>query len=326
MNETLRSGDGWELWLGDSRNAMLHEMSRGAFDAIVTSPPYPDQRTYASGETDPDHERARPTNHSRRRRREAVEAWPEWFEPFLDGMAEVLSPRGSAMVNLGVVVRDGQESDYVDETLRRAKARGWRCLHRIVWHKPNAAPPSWPRLMLIRHEYVLWLARSADAYRGYDDAEPGYDPGARVPYSDYSMERLRHTFTVRNGDERYAKRGGANPIHPDGARPATVQEFPVGARRGLRHPAPMSQGLADRLVRVCCPPGGTVFDPFAGSCTTGLAAMRAGRRFVGMELRPLYFEEGARRMERWDVDPAWSPPPVQADGSDHPSLFEETTP
>lgn len=48
-------------------------------------------------------------------------------------------------------------------------------------------------------------------------------------------------------------------------------------------------GLLDVLVCVA-PPGGLVLDPFAGSGTTGVAAVRQGRRFLGFEMVPHYVE------------------------------------
>jgi len=44
------------------------------------------------------------------------------------------------------------------------------------------------------------------------------------------------------------------------------------------------------------PPGGTVLDPFMGSATTGVAALRAGLRFVGVEMSDGYFDVAQTRM------------------------------
>lgn len=40
----------------------------------------------------------------------------------------------------------------------------------------------------------------------------------------------------------------------------------------------------------------TVLDPFAGSCTTGMVAIRRGRRFIGIELNPKYAKLGIKRL------------------------------
>lgn len=45
------------------------------------------------------------------------------------------------------------------------------------------------------------------------------------------------------------------------------------------------------------PTGGTVLDPFMGSGTTGVAALRAGRRFIGIELEAHYLEIARKRIE-----------------------------
>jgi site-specific DNA-methyltransferase (adenine-specific) len=51
-----------------------------------------------------------------------------------------------------------------------------------------------------------------------------------------------------------------------------------------------------RAIVQCCPPGGVVLDPFAGSGTTGVAAVLEGRRFIGAELDLVNAEIARRRM------------------------------
>lgn len=52
------------------------------------------------------------------------------------------------------------------------------------------------------------------------------------------------------------------------------------------YPTQKPLALLDLLVRACCPPGGLVLDPCCGSGTTLVAAARAGRRAVGMDISP----------------------------------------
>lgn len=50
-----------------------------------------------------------------------------------------------------------------------------------------------------------------------------------------------------------------------------------------------------QLVQIC-PEGGTVLDPFTGSGSTGVAALREGRQFVGVELSSHYADVAERRL------------------------------
>jgi modification methylase len=63
------------------------------------------------------------------------------------------------------------------------------------------------------------------------------------------------------------------------------------------HPAPFPVELAYRLVRMFSFVDDTVLDPFAGTFTTTLAAMKADRHSIANELDPPYFEAGVRRVQ-----------------------------
>jgi site-specific DNA-methyltransferase (adenine-specific) len=55
------------------------------------------------------------------------------------------------------------------------------------------------------------------------------------------------------------------------------------------HPTQKPLAVIERMVLASCPPGGRVLDPFMGSGTTAVAALRHGRRFVGFEMNADYF-------------------------------------
>jgi site-specific DNA-methyltransferase (adenine-specific) len=67
------------------------------------------------------------------------------------------------------------------------------------------------------------------------------------------------------------------------------------ARTGHQTQKPVA--LMERLVRLFSNKGELVLDPFAGSGTTGVAAIRNGRRFLGWEVNSSYFEIARRRLE-----------------------------
>ncbi len=64
------------------------------------------------------------------------------------------------------------------------------------------------------------------------------------------------------------------------------------------HPAPFPVEFAYRLVRMFSFTGDTVLDPFAGTGTVTLAAMKADRHSICNELDPEYFKLAQRRIKR----------------------------
>jgi len=52
------------------------------------------------------------------------------------------------------------------------------------------------------------------------------------------------------------------------------------------------------LIETATKPGDTVLDPYMGSGTTGVAALQAGRRFIGIEIEERWFLNAERRLRR----------------------------
>lgn len=82
-----------------------------------------------------------------------------------------------------------------------------------------------------------------------------------------------------------------------GKRPMSV----VGHQRlsgdELRHPNEKPESLMVDLVESYCPASATIVDPFTGSGTTGVAAIRTGRNFIGSEIDKRYHDLACARME-----------------------------
>lgn len=62
------------------------------------------------------------------------------------------------------------------------------------------------------------------------------------------------------------------------------------------HPTQKPLWLMEKLVRLFTDPGDTILDPFAGSGTTGVAAIRLGRKFIGWEKDPKYHAIAMKRL------------------------------
>jgi DNA modification methylase len=78
--------------------------------------------------------------------------------------------------------------------------------------------------------------------------------------------------------------------------PRSVIEFSSDKQISNLHPTQKPVDLCDYLIRTYSNEGDTVLDNTMGSGTTGVAALAAGRRFVGVESDKTYFETASRRL------------------------------
>lgn len=79
-------------------------------------------------------------------------------------------------------------------------------------------------------------------------------------------------------------------------RPPSVLTCPTVPWRGRDHPTQKPVALLRQLIESTSRPGDTVLDPFAGSGSTGVAAVEAGRRFLGIELDGQHVASARRRI------------------------------
>lgn len=86
----------------------------------------------------------------------------------------------------------------------------------------------------------------------------------------------------------------------NGGGKAGVYEFVRNQDHGpkhLRHPTVKPLPLMEALIRDFTDPGDLIVDPYAGSGSTGVAALRLGRRFIGWEVDRAYYERALKRLE-----------------------------
>lgn len=88
----------------------------------------------------------------------------------------------------------------------------------------------------------------------------------------------------------------------DRKRPSRVFSFPViypgltGCKEATGHPTQKNTKMMQQLIERC-KVDGTIFDPFMGSGTTGVACIETGRNFIGIEREPSYFAIAEKRIE-----------------------------
>ena len=171
----------------------------------------------------------------------------------------------------------------------------WILRQEVVWSKRNCMPEAVTDRPSRSHETVFLLSKrprywyDADAIR--EDSDPGQqahnDRYAKV----YEAQADRAASTGQPGNVNSAG------IHARPGKPGrnarsvwTISAQPFAEA----HFATMPPALAERCIQAGCKPGGTVLDPFSGSGTTGLAAARHGRRYVGIDLNADYLDLSLR--------------------------------
>ena len=257
---TLHLGDGRDLaWVPDR-----------SVDLVVTSPPYWTLKKYE--------ERVEQLGHI------------EEYETFLDELDKVWRHCERVLVEGGRVCcvvgdvciprkRDGRHRvmPLHADIQSRARKIGLDCLTPILWHKvTNGATevagngagfygkPYQPGAVVKNDvEYILFL-RKPGGYRSVSSLKKAL--------SMHSREEMQQWYR-----SIWADLPGAS------------------TRNG--HPAPYPVALAERLVRMFSFAGDTVLDPFAGTGSTALAAMAAGRNSISNEIEPKYLNLAEKLMQ-----------------------------
>jgi site-specific DNA-methyltransferase (adenine-specific) len=86
--------------------------------------------------------------------------------------------------------------------------------------------------------------------------------------------------------------------HGKGGRPDTIITNELGKMEAFDHPCPKPIGVWTKVLNRFSVDGETILDPFMGSGTTGVACAKLGRKFIGIEIEPKYFDIACRRIEQ----------------------------
>ena len=172
--------------------------------------------------------------------------------------------------------------------------RGWFLRSEIIWAKlpkPNPMPESVTDRPTKAHEQVFLLAKSPRYF---------YDADAVREENTPDMLLRASRGHVRGGGVRDASRNDATtlvggPVDSAGRNKRTVWTVATQPFAGA-HFAVFPPKLIEPMVLAGSAEGDTVLDPFAGSGTTGMVALRHGRSFIGCELNPEYVEIARRRI------------------------------
>lgn len=178
------------------------------------------------------------------------------------------------------------------------RSRGWYLREDIIWQKPNPMPESVKDRCTRSHEYIFLFSKKRKYYFN-QILEPAVDGGREHKRSE-GGHLHSHEGVTGLQPQSFAERD-ASKWPKDGQRrflrnARDVWSIPVSHSR-VNHFATFPQALAERIVLAACPPSGVVLDPFMGSGTTGAAALKNRRQFIGFDLSEEYTQIANERTE-----------------------------
>ena len=148
-------------------------------------------------------------------------------------------------------------------------------LNDIIWRKTNPMPNFRGKRFTNAHETLIWAAKS-------DSSKVTFNYEAMKALNDDLQMRSDWTLPICTGAERIKDADGRKA-----------------------HPTQKPEALLYRVLLSTTNPGDVVLDPFFGSGSTGAAAKRMGRRFIGIEREQVYADFAMDRID--DVTPFEEP-------------------
>ena len=235
---------------------------------IVTSPPYSNRRKHTYGGIDPDE-------------------YVEWFLGISEKMHSILTPDGSLIINIKEGASNGEKETYVIELILAMKKQGWYWIEEYIWHKKNAFPGKWPNRFRDSWERCLHFTKNKK-FAMYQD-------NVMVPIGEWSKSRIKSMLSEKANSEDFIRRESStnnksarnvsNWIKRELVYPSNVL-YLSGETSNKGHSAVYPLALPEWFINLFSKEGDIVLDPFIGSGTTAIAAIKNNRNYIGIEILP----------------------------------------
>ncbi len=300
----------------------LRKMPDNCIDCCVTSPPYYNLRDYGVKgqiglENTPEEYIAKLTEIFREVRRVLKDNGTLWLN-IADSYAGSGKGKNAKYFtnknNKGTKNNDFLQSNFKSDKIKpkdligipwmlafALRDDGWYLRQDIIWHKPNCMPESVKDRCTRAHEYIFLFSKSKKYY--FDSAaicekaltsdrtSPRGSKGAFALNSGRRKQDALQKRTYTGFNERYFSK----------EMPLTKNKRDVWIVSTCGYKGAHFATFPEKLIEPCILAGskkdGIVLDPFLGSGTTGVVAIREGRKFVGIELNPEYATIAAERID-----------------------------
>ncbi len=253
-----------QIYLQDSRK-MTH-LPDNVVNLMVTSPPYNVTKQYDANLS--------------------LGEYLQLLEDVLREVWRVLKPGGVAAVNIANVGRKPYIplDCYVIEILQEI---GFDINQEIIWAKDASAGGSCA--------WGSWKSASNPSLRDVHE----YIILALKPGNPNTLNSLVHGQRKEEFWKKMPKELDQKPLTINQEEIFTnLWSMGTESARRVNHPAPFRVELPFRLIQLFTQPGDLILDPFMGSGSTALAALSAGRKYVGFEINEYYIEIANQRISK----------------------------
>ena len=243
-------------------------------DLIITSPPYADAREWHYGGIHPN-------------------KFAGWLLERTKEFYRILKPTGTFILNIKEKVINGERHTYVIETILGMRKQGWFWTEEFIWHKKNCYPGKWPNRFRDAWERCLQFNKNKKFKMLQEEV--------MVPMGNWAEKRLKSlgkNDVIRFESRTNSKYGKniSNWLGREMAYPTNVLHLSTECSN-KNHSAVFPVALPEWFIKLFTEKGDIVIDPFAGSGTTGVAALRLDRDFILIDNNSKFCKLAHERIE-----------------------------
>lgn len=270
-------GDGWTIY-----NADCVDVARGlpgeSVHFIIYSPPFESLYTYSASDRDMGNSRT------------SGQFW-DHYRFLIAEQVRILKPGRLISIHCMNLPTSKTRHGYIGirdfrgEIIRSHEEAGLIYHSEVcIWKDPVTAMQRTKALGLLHKQIKKDSCMSRQGIADYlvTLRKPGDNPEP--------VTHTNETFPVEMW-QRYA-----SPVWMDINPSNTLQHRSAREHNDERHIAPLQLQVIERAVELWSNPGDVVFSPFTGIGSEGFVSVKMGRRFVGSELKPSYYEQACRNL------------------------------
>ena len=238
----------------------MRSLPDSCIDLVVTSPPYAQQRSDTYGGV-------------------SEASFPSWMAEIGREIYRILKPTGSFVLNIKEHVRNGARSTYVLKTvLELADIFVWSDTY--IWSKSNPFPTGSKKRLKDGFEYCFLFTKTQN-HKFHPNNVLVKSTSKWLESEKRRKNKGSHNVTNGSGMNMSVR------FSSDMVRPSNVLTLPIDTTNH-QHPATFPVSLPEFFIKLLTDEGDVIYDPFAGSGSSLVAAKKTDRLFLGSEIVPEY--------------------------------------